>query len=141
MKELAEGIANQAFQPMRKLKGCCQLAQKRVFLREKSGFIWFLSQFFSVHNLIVPCCFSVQGRFPWYLKRVVLLLAGWGLTAGPASGVCQRCVFENVGSRWAVLPPLNQQRANSVPALPEGRVSLWILCGSGWASLAQAGPG
>lgn len=139
MKKLAEGIAKQAFQPMRKLKGCCQLAQKRVFLRENQVLSGFLSQFFSVHNLVVPCCFSVQGRFPWYLKRVVLLLVGWGLTAGPASGVCQRCVFENVGSRWAVLPPLNQQHANSVPALPEGRASLWILRGSGWSMLAQAG--
>ena len=103
------------------------------FLSEKSGFIWFLSQLFAVHNLIVPCCFSVQERFPRYLKRVVLLLAGWGLTAGPASGACQRCVFENVGSLRAVLPPFNQQRANSVQALPEGEP----LCGSGWPKLAR----
>jgi hypothetical protein len=83
-----------------------------------------LSQPFAVHNLVVPCCFSVQRRFCRYLKRVVVLLASWGLAAGAASGACQRCVFENVGWRWAVLPPLNQQRANSVPASPKGRASL-----------------
>ena len=132
MKELAEEVTKRAFRLMRKLKGCCQSAQKRVFRRQNQVLSGFLSQLFSVHNLIVPCCFSVQGRFPWYLKRVVLLLAGWGLTAGPASGACQRCVFENVGSLWAVLPPLNQQRANSVQALLEGRASLWIR-------VAQAG--
>jgi hypothetical protein len=139
MKESAEGIGQRAFQPMQKLKCRRQPVQKRFILAEKSGFIWFSSQIFAVHNLVVRCCFSVQGRFLWYLKLVVLMLAGWGLTAGPASGACQRCVFENVGSRWEVLPPLNQQHANSVPALPEGRTSLWILCGSGWPMLAHAG--
>jgi hypothetical protein len=74
---------------MQKLTGRCQSAQKRVFLRKNQVLSGFLSQFFSVHNLVVPCCFSVQGPFPWDLKRVVLLLAGWGLTAGPASGACQ----------------------------------------------------
>jgi hypothetical protein len=89
MKELAEGVAKRAFQPMRKLKGRCQSAQKRFFPRRNQVLSRFLSRLFAVHNLVVPCCFSVQGRFPWYLKRVVLLLAGWGLTAGPASGACQ----------------------------------------------------
>jgi hypothetical protein len=109
---------------MQKLKGRCQSAQKRFFLRKKQVLSGFLSQLSAVHNLVVLCCFSVQGRFPGYLKRVFLLWAGWGLAAGVASGTCQRCVFENVGSRWAVFPPLNQQRANSVPAFPEGRTSL-----------------
>ena len=136
---MAEGIAKRAFQPMRKLKRRCQSDQKWVFLRKNQVLSGFLSQLFSVHNLVVPCCFSVRVRFPWYLKGVVLLLAGWGLTAGPASGACRRCVFENVGSRWAVLPPLNQQHANSMPALPEGRASLWILCGFKWPMLAHAG--
>ena len=130
MKEFAERVTKEAFQPMQKFRGRCQSAQKRVFLRENQVVSGFLSHFCAVHNLVVPCCFSVQGRFPWYLKRVVLLLAGWDLTAGPAFSACQRCVFENVGSRWAVLPPLSQQRANSVPALPERRASLWILCES-----------
>jgi hypothetical protein len=105
---------------MQKLKGRCQSAQKWFFLRKNQVLSCFLSQLFAVHNLVVPCCFSVQGPFPGYLKRVVLLWAGWGLTAGAASSACQRCVLKNVGSRWAVLPPLNQQRANSVPSFPEG---------------------
>jgi hypothetical protein len=109
---------------MRKLKERCQSSQKRFFLRKNQVLSGFLSQLFAVYNLVVPCCFSVQGPFRRYLKRVVLLWAGWGLTAGAASGACQRCVFENVGSLWAVLPPLNQQRANSVPAFPEARASL-----------------
>jgi hypothetical protein len=93
-----------------------QVCSETVFSSENQVLSGFLSQLFTVHNLVVPCCFSVQERFCRYLKRVVLLWAGWGLTAGAASGACQRCVFENVGSLWAVLPPLNQQRANSVPA-------------------------
>ena len=116
MKKLAEGVTKGVFQLMQKLKGRCKSAQKRFFLRKNQVLSGFLSQLFTVHNLVVPCCFSVQERFCRYLKRVVLLWAGWGLTAGAASGACQRCVFENVGSLWAVLPPLNQQRANSVPA-------------------------
>jgi hypothetical protein len=116
MKKSAEGVAKGVFQLMQKLKGRCKSAQKRFFLRKNQVLSGFLSQLFTVHNLVVPCCFSVQERFCRYLKRVVLLWAGWGLTAGAASGACQRCVFENVGSLWAVLPPLNQQRANSVPA-------------------------
>jgi hypothetical protein len=120
------------FQTEAEIERMLPVCSETGFSRGKLCFFVFLSQLFAVHNLVVPCCFAVQGWFPWYLKRVVLLLAGWGLIAGPASGVCQRCVFENVGSRWAALPPLSQQRANSVPALPEGRASLWILCGSGW---------
>ena len=89
MEESAEGVVKGVFQRMQKLKGRCQSAQKLVFLRQNRVLSGFLSQLFSVHNLVVPCCFSVQGRFPWDLKRVVLLLAGWGLTAGPASDACQ----------------------------------------------------
>ena len=137
MKESAEGVGKRAFQPVQKLKCRCQPVQKLFIWAEKSGFIGFLSTILAVHNLVVRCCFSVQGGFLWYLKLVVLMLDGWGLTAAPASGACQRCVFENVGSRWEVLPPLNQQHANSMPALPEGRASLWILCGSGWLMLAR----
>ena len=111
------------FQLTRNLKERCQSAQKRFFLRKNKVLSGFLGQLFAVHNLIVLCCFSVQGRFPGYLKRVVVLLACWGLTGEAASGVCQRCVFENVGSLWAVLPPSNQQRANSVPAFPEAGAS------------------
>jgi hypothetical protein len=106
-----EGVGRRSrkkgFQANPEIERTLPVRSETVFSAEKSGFIWFLSQLFAVHNLVVPCCFSVQGRFPWYLKRVVLLLAGWGLTAGPTSGACQRCVFENVGSLWVILPPLN----------------------------------